>query len=60
MSYQDLKLEVTKDIVVKMLDEKIISATTNNTAAERNQSYVTEICKAIKAVYQTVDELVKP
>lgn len=56
----NIKLEITRDIVVKMLSEKLISTSINSTAEARNKSYIEEVCKAIKTVYQTVDEIAKP
>ena len=59
MSDKADKLEVTRDIVLKMLDEKLISisAKSNESIEDRNKAYVNEVCKAFKTLYQTVSEV---
>lgn len=48
----ELAVQVTKEIILKMIDTKAITA-------QVNEPYTTEICKAFKTVYQTVSEVTK-
>lgn len=55
------KFEITKEIVLKLIETEKIARPINQNGAsysaeEANEKYIEEVCKAYKAVYQTVQK----
>ncbi|MEN6567142.1 MAG: hypothetical protein ABFC57_12680 [Veillonellales bacterium] len=48
--------EITKEIVIAMVNNQEIKGTNGQNQSTYNASYVTEVCKAFDAVYQTVSK----
>ncbi|MBU2703655.1 putative surface anchored protein [Sporomusaceae bacterium BoRhaA] len=46
--------EITKEILVAMIQNGKLTPTSKETRESLNSTYVEEVCKAFSAVYQTV------
>ncbi|VBB09679.1 Hypothetical protein LUCI_4977 [Lucifera butyrica] len=49
------KFVITAEIVMKMIEHgKIISSSDPNNPEKQNEGFVKEVCKAYKAIYETI------
>jgi hypothetical protein len=48
--------DLTKDIVLKMIEHKLINHSVGGSIEDRNKKNTEEVCKTVKSVYQAINK----